>query len=62
MDNDVVDKAIAEARRFIEAAMAAKRRWAEDKYARPRASKEGGALQRASLDLTRKLAEMRGNK
>lgn len=50
--------AISEARRFIENAEAAMKRLSNDDYAKY-GSKETAAARRASMDLTRALAELR---
>jgi hypothetical protein len=54
-----IDLTITEARRFILKAMAWKKRIQKDRFYLVSASKEGGAAKRASLDLTRFLAEFR---
>jgi len=54
-----IDAAIFESRRFIKKASAWKRRLKSDEYAYISGSKEGGAAKRASMDLTRILAELR---
>jgi len=51
--------AVEECRRFIYKAEDAKKRLKEDKYAGISGSKETAAAKRASLDLTRALAELR---
>jgi len=51
--------AIDESRRFIRNAEAAKKRLKEDQYAGFSGSKETAAAKRASLDLTRALADLR---
>lgn len=53
-----IDRAVSEAKRFIEAAERAKARLEADGFA-GMGSKETGACRRASLDLTRSLAELR---
>ena len=53
-----VKEAEKEAQRFLKAVFAWYKRLSEDDYA-TYGSKEGGALRRASLDLTRALAAMR---
>lgn len=50
---------ITEAERFIAAARAAIRRLEEDPRSMYAGTKETGAVRRASLDLTRQLAELR---
>ena len=59
-----IDKALAECNRFIEAAIKAKKAAMENQagfkntdWSYPR--KENGTMKRASLDLTRALAELR---
>jgi len=64
MQNGNIDRAIAEAKRFLERAKELKvavRDPDDGKFLKtyPSAPKEHGALRRASLDLTRALAEMR---
>jgi hypothetical protein len=54
-----LENAISEARRFIVAALEAKARMKSDIYTNISGSKQTGAAKRASLDLTRALAEMR---
>jgi hypothetical protein len=58
MNNDSLQKAINEAKRFLQMAKLFQERAKTDKYAFF-GTKEGGAVRRASLDLTRSLAEMR---
>ena len=53
-----LNTAIAEAERFIAKAIAAKRRFKEDKYA-SFGNKDTGAVRRASMDLTNVLVELR---
>jgi len=53
-----IEVAIMEAERFIDRAMAWKKRLKEDESARF-GSKEGGACKRSSLDLARALVELR---
>ena len=55
----LLDEAISEANRFIKRARAAKRRLSEDRMSLVSGSKEMGAAKRASMDLTRILAELR---
>ena len=69
MENANIDRAIAEAKRFLERAKDLREatRYTNGSYecegkihkTYPSAPKEHGALRRASLDLTRALAEMR---
>lgn len=59
MYTEEVDEAIQNAFRFIKAAEAWKVRCGEDRYALIRGTREGGALKRASLDLSASLAQMR---
>lgn len=54
-----IELAISEAYRFIGKAVDWKRRLSSDESAYVFSSKEGGAAKRASLDLTRSLAELR---
>lgn len=62
-----IDKALAECNRFIEAAIKAKQKIAGFKIEAPLGrlrnfespTKENGTMKRASLDLTRALAELR---
>lgn len=58
MDIIKLDAAINEARRFIVKAGEVKSEWAKDS-ASIWSSKETGACKRASMDLTRALAELR---
>lgn len=58
MTTEAIAAAEREAKRFLEAVKAAKKRIDEDRYALA-GSRETGALRRASLDLTRALADMR---
>ena len=53
-----LNTAIAEAKRFIEKAMTAKRRFREDRYA-SFGNKDTGAVRRASMDLTNVLVTLR---
>lgn len=60
--NDI-NEAITETKRFIKAAEARKKRAKddnEDERWMMGQTKEGGALRRASMDLTRALAKLRG--
>lgn len=57
MKHEKVVEAIDEAKRFLRRAEAWEERCKDNPYYHP--SKESGALRRASLDLTRALAEMR---
>ena len=58
MNKRTINKAVNEAKRFIEAAKLVQAALAErDSYIV--GTKESGALKRASLDLTRALADMR---
>ncbi len=57
MNKDKVIKAVAEAKRFLATVKDANDRDRTGDYYSP--SKESGALKRASMDLTRALAEMR---
>lgn len=60
MEQKEVDAAIAEAKRFIKAAEAWKKREAEERDGYTvSGTREGGAMKRASLDLTMALAQMR---
>ena len=64
MDKALLDASIAEAKRFLKAADAAKARMkkeaaVEPKYCSAEATKENGAVIRASMDLTRSLAALR---
>lgn len=54
-----IEFAVSEAYRFIGKATNWKRRLSSDESAYMFSSKEGGAAKRASLDLTRSLAELR---
>lgn len=58
----MLNDAIAAAKRFLKAADAAKARYAADKF-KPEwdvpPTREGGAVRRASMDLTRALADLR---
>lgn len=54
-----IDDSVIEARRFIKRATAWKKRLKSDGMAYLIGSKEGGAAKRASMDLTRILAELR---
>lgn len=56
MNRDKLATAVAEAKRFLEAAKAWQTRTPEYDW---QGSKEGGAVKRASMDLTRALAELR---
>jgi hypothetical protein len=59
MTQDKIDEAVAEAKRFIAKAEALKaRRKAGDLYVF-QGCRESGAVRRASLDLTRALADLR---
>ena len=51
MNDEKIKEAVREAKRFIEKAKTVRADW--------RPSKEAGALKRASMDLTRALAELR---
>jgi hypothetical protein len=57
MNRKSVDKALAEARRFLAIAKTAREEFPEFEFYSP--TKQGGNLKRASMDLTRALAEMR---
>lgn len=59
MKPEYLERAIAEARRFIKMANAAEARITEDKYALISGSRETAAVKRASMDLTRALADLR---
>ncbi|HXE05179.1 MAG TPA: hypothetical protein VN579_04260 [Bryobacteraceae bacterium] len=59
MNAKTVKAAIAEAHRFLEAAKAWERRIGDNGSIYWAASREGGAVKRASMDLTRALADMR---
>ena len=66
MKTQTINHAVAEARRFLERAIDLKRAtkkpdWTDSEGHQffPSAPKEHGALRRASIDLTRALAEMR---
>ena len=59
MTEESIKRAIEEADRFLRAAKSAQKRIRDDKFALISGSKENGAAKRASLDLTRALAEMR---
>ena len=59
MNAKTVKAAVAEARRFIETAKAWERRLGDDDAIGWSASREGGSVKRASMDLTRALADMR---
>jgi hypothetical protein len=48
-----------EATRFLVKASELKRRWEEDQWSQMNGCRESGAARRASLDLTRALAELR---
>jgi hypothetical protein len=54
-----IDKSLAECNRFIEAAIKAKQRIEKADLVRPCPSMENGTMKRASLDLTRALADLR---
>lgn len=54
--------AICEARQFINRAVAWQNRLEQDPCSSFSGSKEGGAAKRASMDLTRALAELRRSK
>ena len=56
---DEIELAISEAHRFIKKAAGWKRRLSGDESAYMFSSKEGGAAKRASMDLSRALAELR---
>jgi hypothetical protein len=58
MSGQRVDAAVGEAKRFLKAVDALKERCKSDQYAMD-SSRESGAVRRASLDLTRALADMR---
>lgn len=58
LTNDKLNDAILEAERFIKKAQAYQMRLVDDSYA-IFGCKEGGAAKRASMDLTRALAELR---
>jgi hypothetical protein len=51
--------AMDEATRFLVKASELKRRWEEDQWSQMNGCRESGAARRASLDLTRALAELR---
>ncbi|PZU95506.1 MAG: hypothetical protein DI527_00425 [Chelatococcus sp.] len=57
MTDETLKVAIAEARRFIRLATAARQRLQEDGHGN--GSKESGACRRSSMDLTRALADVR---
>lgn len=59
MNDAKVREAISEAKRFIKAAEAYRRAEAEKAEPWHTTPKESGAVRRASMDLTRALAEMR---
>jgi hypothetical protein len=60
MQSDAIDYAVAEAERFLRKAQLVIRKPREKNYRPdPEGPKETGALRRASMDLTRALAEMR---
>jgi hypothetical protein len=54
-----INEAEAEARRFLDRVKALKDSCGNNEYAISYGSKETGAVRRASMDLTRALAEMR---
>ena len=54
-----IDAAVFEARKFLKKAFAWKKRLCNDNLAYLSGTKEGGAAKRASMDLTRSLAELR---
>lgn len=56
---DEIELAISEAGRFIKKAIAWKMRLRYDKVASISGCKEGGAAKRASMDLSRSLADLR---
>lgn len=58
MHAETLDKAIAEARRFIKAAEAARPAFKEREWGGG-GTKESAAARRASMDLTRALADLR---
>lgn len=59
MKAEKIDAAAKAAGRFMLAALAAIKRIEEDEMVEITGSKETGALRRASMDLTRALAELR---
>ena len=59
MKREILVRAIIEAEGFLRRAKKAKARLEEDKYAEISGSKETAACKRASMDLTRSLAELR---
>ncbi len=54
-----INDAVIEARRFVKKAVAWKKRINSDDLSFLSGTKEGGAAKRASMDLTRALAELR---
>ncbi len=58
MTKEKLFEAMTEARRFLKKGEEALKRFKEDKYAEF-GTKETGAVRRASMDLTRSLAELR---
>lgn len=59
--SDAYTTAISEAKRFIKAAEAAQKRISADELAAMTGCKETAAAKRASMDLSRALADLRGN-
>jgi hypothetical protein len=59
MTEKTLDAAMAECKRFMDRARAFKKRIENDKCALVTGNKDGGAVRRASMDLTRALADMR---
>ena len=59
MNAKTVKAAIAEAHRFLEAAKAWEKRLGNGEMTEYEPSRESGAVKRASMDLTRALADMR---
>jgi hypothetical protein len=59
MNRATLQTAMAEATRFLIKASDLKRRWEEDEGSAMNGCRESGAARRASLDLTRALAELR---
>ena len=59
MNSAAISRAISEAQRFIRAAQAAEQRLKSDKYALITGSRETASCRRASMDLTRTLADLR---
>jgi hypothetical protein len=59
MNRATLQAAMDEATRFLIKASELKRRWEEDEMSALTGCRESGAARRASLDLTRALAELR---